>query len=197
MIRNLLIGLHGHAGVGKDTFAEPFHYYGFRQYALAYPVKEVVCKAFGIPSLYFSDRQLKEEVHPYWNLSPRQMAQLVGTNLFRKELGDDFWIRRLELQLINHFNSPSDMCAIVTDIRFQNEADWIINQGGILIHIKRPEHTGAVGIPNHPSEAELDFSSSKYILGDNYYEVLNTGTLKEFTSQAHQFINFNLKDYLK
>lgn len=197
MARINLIGLHGHAGVGKDTFAEPFHYYGFKQYALAYPVKEVCCKAFGISSLYFQDRELKEEIHPYWNLSPRQMAQLVGTELFRHTFGDDFWIKRLELQLIKDFAEQSDICAVVTDVRFPNEAEWIVDHGGMIVHIKRPEYNGSVGVANHASEAGIDFSSSKYVLGDNYYEVLNSGTLSEFTNLSHQFINFNIKDNLK
>jgi hypothetical protein len=185
-MRVKLVGLTGHAGVGKDTFAESFHYYGFRQYSFADPVKKAAAIAFGISQDYFRIRELKEEAHPYWNLSPRQMAQLVGTEMFRSVISDDFWIRRLELQLMHDFDSHSDVCAIVSDVRFQNEADWIVNKmNGILVEITRPDHVGAVGVAGHASEAGID--STNYLKGVNYFHIENTDTLLDFINQSQSF----------
>ena len=184
----LLIGLCGNAGVGKDTFAEPFHSFGFRQYAFAGPVKEVCEKAFGISPDYFTDRQLKEEVHPYWEKSPRELAQLVGTELFREYFGNDFWIRRLELQLILDFDSKEEVKAVISDVRFQNEAQWILDSGGILVHLTRPGYVGNVGISGHVSEAVIDFSRLKLTTVTNpVHFIINDGTRSELEHKAFDF----------
>jgi hypothetical protein len=39
-------------------------------------------------------------------------------------------------------------------VRFQNEADWILAAGGILVRVVRPNHDGGAG--NHVSETQLD-----------------------------------------
>ena len=176
----LLVGLCGNAGVGKDTFAEQFHYYGFKQYSFAGPVKKVCEAAFSISPDYFTDRQLKEEEHPFWEISPRVMAQKVGTELFRNHFGQDFWIRRLELQLILDFDSKQDVKAVITDVRFQNEAEWILDSGGILVHLTRPGYVGNVGIPGHASEAGIDFDSLEYTYPeDRFYQIYNQGSKAE------------------
>lgn len=186
----LLIGLCGNAGVGKDTFAETFHSFGFRQYSFAGPVKDVCCAAFGISPDYFTDRQLKEEVHPYWERSPRELAQLVGTELFREYFGDNFWIKNLELQLILDFDSNEDVKAIISDVRFQNEAQWILDNGGVLVHLTRPGYTGNVGIPGHASEAGIDFRSLRFAADTKQVHfVLNDGTLSDLEDKALAFID--------
>lgn len=180
-----LVGLCGNAGVGKDTFALPFHYRGFKQYAFAGPVKRCAAAAFGISEDYFHERDLKEEPHPYWKKSPREIAQLIGTELFRKQFGNDFWIRRMELQLILDFDSQEDVKAVISDVRFQNEAQWILDSGGILVHLTRPGYTGNVGVPGHTSEQGIDFKSlttetHKHVI----FKLENRGTKEDLQRTA-------------
>ena len=114
------------------------------------------------------------------------MAQLVGTELFRQQFGEDFWIRRLELQLIGDFDSRPEVKAVISDVRFQNEADWIIGNGGVLVHLTREGCDGNVGIPGHASEADINVLHYNY--GENYYEVGNYGTLKQLQELSDSFI---------
>lgn len=183
-----LIGLHGHAGAGKDTFAESFHYYKYKQFAFADPVKEAAAAAFGIHSLSFYNREIKEIDHPFWNLSPRKMAQLVGTECFREVFGAGFWIRRMEWNFLCYYNQRADVRAVITDVRFPEEIDYILSNQGIIIHLTRPGADGTVGIQNHSSEQTIDFTDTKYIKGVNYEEVINDSSISELHEKAKQLI---------
>ena len=184
-----LIGLCGNAGSGKDTFAEALAD-KLDLWAFAGPVKDAAAVAFAIPREFFDDREDKELIIPYWGKSPRQIAQLVGTELFRNTFGPDFWIHRLEYSLLQSYNSPSDVTAIVTDVRFNNEAQWILDRGGVLVHLTRPGYTGNVGIPNHASEAGIDFNSLTY-RGDKdevIFKVANDSTLARLQECACELV---------
>ena len=57
--------------------------------------------AFGIPLDWFYQDDLKEEPHPNWGVSPRAIAQFMGTEMFRDTVAkllpsveNDFWIKR-------------------------------------------------------------------------------------------------------
>jgi hypothetical protein len=192
-----LIGVHGHAGVGKDTAVEYLNekYVAVYGESFAAPLKRAAAEAFGIPLSHFNDRELKEEPNEYWGVSPRKIAQFVGTELFRhhagKLTGDDetaFWISRLAGRLTGNLPPPEGegyyevgdtIC--ISDVRFQNEADWIYSNGGWILHIVRPEFEGAVGIPGHPSEAGITFT------GFNTYQILNDSTLEVFHQALDSF----------
>jgi len=183
-----LVGICGFAGCGKNTFAEEFHFFGYKEYAFAAPVKAVCEAAFGVCPLHFTDRDLKEEVHPFWNISPREMAQKVGTELFREHFGQDFWLRRMELQFILDFDSKEEVKAVITDVRFQNEAQWILDNGGVLVHLTRPGYTGNVGIQGHASERGINWNDLHYqdFSGDRLFTVANTGTKEMLRLNANQ-----------
>lgn len=184
-----LIGLHGHAGAGKNTFAEEFHYAAFFEYAFAAPVKAVCMEVFGLSHMDFVDRARKEEVIDYWNKSPRELAQYVGTEMFRNHFGSDIWIKSLEARLIRDLSAREDKNrkVLITDVRFQNEADWITKQGGWIIHLTRPGYEGNVGISSHASEQTLDFTH--LTKGENYHKILNEGSITDLQLKAQQFIS--------
>ena len=53
---------------------------------------------------------------------------------------------------------------IVTDVRYQNEADHIKNKGGILIRVNRNTHNN----DNHKSEIDLDdYNKFDFIIDNN------------------------------
>lgn len=161
-----LIGITGHAGAGKDTVAEFLlaTYANHYRYAFADPLKEAAAVAFGIPLQWFNSTSLKEVPHPNWNISPRKIAQFFGTELFRERIyqllpsiESDFWVQRMIIRLNNQY-VPEDEgtlgagdTVVIPDVRFQNEYDWIISQGGIIIHLTRPGADGNIGIPGHAS----------------------------------------------
>ena len=178
----VLIGIAGHPGAGKDTTAEYLQStQGAWIFHFAGPLKVTCAAAFGISVEMFYDAKVKNEKIPFWGMSPREMAQFVGTELFRTHLRDDFWLKRMELQLV----SVKDLTLVaIPDVRFQNEVDWIFAQDGYLIHIKRPGYDGNIGIANHASEAGFVVADS-WKEGGRYFEVLNTGTIQHLHSQIH------------
>lgn len=184
-----LIGITGFAGVGKDTLAEGLQLQGYRQYSFAGPLKAGCAELFGIPLDTFSNQDYKEEVHPYWNISPRKIAQFVGTEFFRDQitkllpdLEQSFWISRLEWELIQQYDSPDQVKVVISDVRFQDELDWIISKGGKIIHLTRPGRDGTVGLSNHRSESSLDYSELE--VGKNYFTYNNTGSLADLFAVA-------------
>jgi len=185
-----LYGICGAAGAGKDSFAEVFHYLPhFLQYSFADPVKAVVCKAFGISPYNFCSRELKETVLPFWGHSPRELAQLVGTELFRNHFGEDHWIKRLEFQLFLDFDNQESITAVITDVRFPNEAQWILDNGGSLISLTRPELQGTVvGIPDHASEHPIDFTALTVYRPESITYIVNDSTLEVLMFKARQYI---------
>lgn len=182
-----LIGLHGHAGSGKDTVADFIlsKYKDHYDHAFAGPLKVACAAAFGVPLSYFEDRELKETTLPDFAESPRRIAQFMGTEIFRNHFGADHWIKVLANRLNNEYLGEDDGeydsndTVIITDVRFQNEYDWIIENQGVIIHLTRPGADGNIGIPGHASEQKLNLHSI-----ERTYSCVNDGTIQ----QLHQKI---------
>lgn len=184
-----LIGITGNAGSGKDTLAEAFQLQGYRQYSFAASLKAGLCELFGLYPADFTSREFKELTHPYWGKSPREIAQFVGTEFFRDQitkllpdLEQSFWISRLEWSLIQDYDAPEDVVAVISDVRFQDELDWVVSKGGRIIHLTRPGADGTVGLSNHRSELALDYSELK--VGYNYFSYHNNGSIADLFAVA-------------
>lgn len=170
-----LIGLHGKAGCGKTTVGD---YINNKHCALlfsfALPLKIASSELFFTDHEWFEDQELKNTKLPYWDLTPREILQKLGTEGMRNLFGQDFWIKRMQLE-IDSFTSDDDL-VVITDCRFQNEVDFIKDNGGIVIHLTRAGADGNIGIQNHASEADLDFSQ---FTDSNYVRVSNDGTVQK------------------
>lgn len=189
-----LIGICGHAGAGKDTVAAYLtdHYKDVYSLSFAGPLKEAAAVAFGIPLKYFNSPSLKEQELPGYGVTPRMIAQYMGTEMFRN-LSSVFWVHRLirTLEGTTHEDDPaiydSGDTVVITDVRFQNEIDFIAAHNGIIIHLSRPGATGAVGIPAHASETpatQLNFPGGKT------YVIQNNGTIKDlYKKVAELFVD--------
>ena len=81
---------------------------------------------------------------------PRSLLQWWGTE-YRRAKDPDYWVKRLRKTLEDH--KPD--FALITDVRFPNEAEFIKQAGGLLVKVIR---LGAPDITVHPhaSESELD-----------------------------------------
>lgn len=154
----LVIGINGLAGAGKDTVAnmvllslQKDHGLNVKCFAFADNLKKAASVIFNVPLEWFFDRSKKEETIPYWNLSPRQMAQLLGTEACRKGIRDDIWIKSLESTILT---SGVDV-AFITDARFDNEAEFILGQdAGLVIRVVR-EGQKTIATSSHASEQPL------------------------------------------
>lgn len=177
-----LIGLTGLARSGKDTFARFLvEKHGFKQMAFADPVKLTAAPLFGFSYEYVFSDQFKFEVQRPWVLTGREILQKLGTEAIRGTFGDDFWIRRLiDAYLVTYAGVES---VVVTDVRFENEAEAIREQGGVIVHIKRQ----AAGLKG----AEATHSSERGVkLGGRDLVVENDGTLEELLDKASRLMIF-------
>lgn len=171
----LIIGVNGVAGAGKDTISnmvkfslEQDHNLKVQCFAFADNLKKAASIIFNVPIDDFFDRNRKEQQIPYWGMSPRQMAQQLGTEACRKGIRDDIWIKSLESSIIH---SAVDI-AFITDVRFDNEAQFVMNFGagmtegchltscsGIVVNIFRNDQV-LIKDSAHASENGID---KKYV----------------------------------
>ena len=159
-----LFGLTGQAGSGKDTVAEILSVeYGVLPTSFAAPLKQAALLLFGMSEEHINNRELKETLLPFWDMSPREILQKLGTDAMRNTFGDNFWLRKW-FTTYTSFKDTDDVS--VTDVRFPNEAELIRSLGGTIVHIVRPGNplalTGAAA--DHPSNKPLNPEASDVIL---------------------------------
>lgn len=200
-----LIGIVGQAGAGKDTIASYImgRYQNCYGQHFASPIKDACSAAFGIPRSHFTDPEFKEKLNEFWRVSPRKIAQFVGTEMFRDlayklvSCGNDFWIHRhygrLSGQLILDDDGVYEAgdTVLVPDVRFQNEIDYIEEQGGVLIHVIRPGQEGNVGIYGHASEqhSRLNFPLQ------STFRIINDSNLDDLSSRVRGVCNELVNKY--
>jgi hypothetical protein len=158
----MLISLSGKKRSGKSSVARYLiDKHGFVEVSWAYPLKEIIgVQLFGLNSdqLYGSDFD-KERVDRRWGMSPREILQKVGTDLFRRHFMEDFWVR------IGVDNIKDTLALgksiVVSDTRFPNEIAAIVALGGTTIRMKRTDYPSG---DTHPSETALDDSPFDYTI---------------------------------
>lgn len=98
----------------------------------------------------------KEVVIPYWGMSPREMFQKVGTEAGRNIFGEDLWLKRWRYHYAQ-YGSISNY--VVPDVRFENEAKYIRDLGGVIFHVTRQivEPVLLGNTATHSSEAGVKF----------------------------------------
>jgi hypothetical protein len=111
----------------------------------------------------------KAKNHRIHKFEIRRLQQVYGTEVCRVSFGSDIWVQLLERNVIA--SGARDL--VVTDIRFDEEAAWIVAQGGQVIEVVRDGIGAANG---HTSEKGID---PKYI----FATVENNGTIAGLTSK--------------
>jgi hypothetical protein len=179
----IVIGLSGRKGCGKDTCADYLvSKYGFVKLAFADTLKDLCKTVFG-----FNNEQLygnlKEQIDPFWEHSPREIMQTVGTELFRntlpiylKNLNENIWIRILEKKIKHHLENGNTKI-IITDIRAHNELQFVKQIEGIVWKITRKDDNRNE-YSNHSSETLVDeLNFDKLILNDSsimdFYSIID------------------------
>jgi len=172
-----IIGLTGKKRSGKDTVADHLvAKYGFIKLSFAGPLKEA-CKTL----FQFTDEQVhtdkKEEPDEFWNVSPRVVLQFIGTDVFRNQMSEiipniegNFWVTLAEKRCIELVKQNKDVKIVISDVRFQNEAEMINRLGGKVIKIIRPSLNS---VDEHISETGID---SINIID---YNIVNDNTIDE------------------
>jgi len=87
-----------------------------------------------------------------------ETLQLVGTELFRNNYDTDIWVKSfLSEEMYNKMNNGKII--IIPDVRFINEADYILKEGGYLIRLEGDPagvRENSLRDLNHLSETNLD-----------------------------------------
>lgn len=181
-----LIGLCGTKRHGKDSVADVLvRNFGFQKFSFAGPLKEV-----GRAMFRFTDRQLhgdeKEVVDSYWGVTPRQVLQVVGTELMGqlttvlpdlKLEGERIWVRLMRRQLENLLADQRNI--VITDVRFVDEAKFISECGGVIWRVDRPSLPACED--THVSETSLEQLSPDDVL-------LNNGSLEDLDRKVSQLL---------
>lgn len=174
-----LIGLAGASGCGKDTVAKFLcDTHEFRQIALADPIRIGIVAMFGIPMECLTDRTLKEQpLDRLCGKSPRQVMQTLGTEWGRHHICLDIWLKvaQLGIDYHKHLAAANNLYLngiVISDIRFEGEAKWLRDQGGIIWHIHRPNNPYATNT-GHLSEIPLQpLRDERYIVNGGDIEEL-------------------------
>jgi hypothetical protein len=131
---------------GKDTtfhiLKTEWESQGYRvaQFAYADALREVCSVVFGYTQSDFMDDDRKESMpSPILGAdwTPRRALQYVGTDLFRKQVDGEVWVR-VGLARIERLARENDV-VVVTDARFENELHAVKSVGrSVCIFIARP-----------------------------------------------------------
>lgn len=200
-----LIGFVGKAGSGKnhacDILSVLLKNAGYHPVTVAFaePLKEICVQVFGVAYGVGIDAfyEKKEEIIPSLGISGREILQRIGTDFFKKNW-KDVWIKYFERNLKTLEILGYDV-ALVSDVRFLDEARCIQEREGTLVRLYREEtcvhrtlwtalkavflgKESTVGIPGHISEVE-----QHSILAD--ISILNTGTPEDLQRELQKLVD--------
>lgn len=156
-----LIGIMGLARVGKDTAtAHLCDTYGMESYAFADPIKSMLTGVFGD---LFRDGD-REAPIDWLGKSPRQLMQTLGTEWGREIVHPDLWVLVADQMWKKYQEIGWGAGVVLSDVRFRNEAEWILAQGGLLISLSRD---GVAAVATHVSEQNIPFDLANVSLENN------------------------------
>lgn len=159
-----LIGLVGYSGSGKDALAaELCRWGGYTRYAFADSLKALLLATdttFG-NSLERLEDWKRRGLH-----ETREKLQRLGQTL--RDFDEDFWVKSMPAILADR--------AIITDIRYPNELDWVKKRGGTVVAIHRP---GYGPVNDHKSETN---TTRLLALADT--TVTNNDTIEELAARV-------------
>lgn len=183
----MIIGLNGRLKSGKDTTFQIIQelYPEAKRVSFADPLKDSAAAALGLPR----DKMewLKgEEDYKYtltkngeivpgwgWEFNVREYLQRYGTEAHRNVFGDDFWV---DMALAPDLDHSKDLL-VVTDMRFPNEAQRVLDLDGITVKVEREIETKH---SSHPSEQDIDHLIELFLD--------NTGTLEDLRTNVTELL---------
>ena len=174
----MLVGITGQAGVGKDTLADALiRKHGGVKTSFADPLKAACRELFQLSDAQLHDRSEKEKIDDRWGRSPRQLLQLVGTDLLRNQLDKEIFIKSMRARVKNLLES--NPLVVVTDCRFENEAQLVRDLTGRVVHLQRE---GVRSVSPHISENRLSVQDEDVLLS-------NDSTVKDLLARCETYLS--------
>ena len=187
-----LVGVTGIARAGKDTLADCL---ASKQYdkkvSLAEPIKLGVATMLDIPLVWTNTDGVKDSTVPGFDFTLRKAMQTLGTE-WGRALDENVWVDIARKKLKAHREwmltlDVDDSVVVIPDVRFNNEAEWILQEGGLVIRVEREVDRP---VQSHASEVGV---SNKYIA----LSMDNNGTKEEFMYRARELRNTLVKQGAK
>lgn len=164
--RGMLVGVAGFARTGKDTLVQQI---GWPRAAFADELKADLHTAVTGLGLDVNDPAHKEMARPL----------MVEYGRLGRKANPDVWISRLFLPPVR---------AAIADLRYVNEARWVIRQGGLVVRLHR-EGYGPANEEEAESFAELDEYLGQEGSGCRAVaHVYNRGTAEDLGKSAEEAI---------
>lgn len=169
-----VIGITGPARAGKDTTANFIvAAVGGYVYSMAMPMKAMLkCIGVNFDDPYWEDH--KEQPIAALGVSPRLLLQTLGTEWGRQRVNPDLWVLLAKQRLLQYGRGM-----VVPDIRFENEAAWVRNVGGLIIHLTRKN---ATPVRPHSSEAGVERAPEDKLLS-------NDGSLEDLQHHVRDMLD--------
>lgn len=180
-----LIGITGKARSGKDTIADYLmQEKWFDTISFAAPIKRGIQAAFNLQS--DEPGEDREAIIPHLGVSKRYLYQTFGTEYGRNLIRDDIWIVMAQqtLDKIHHreMTNPGLFTdtpgVVISDVRFDNEAEFIKRNNGVIIHVEREN---AAAVNQHVSEAGIDPQHIDFYINNN-------GTLEQLYDRVDEIL---------
>lgn len=201
----MIIGLVGFIGSGKGTVGDILEVHEFTKDSFAKPLKDACSIMFGWPrELLEGDtevsRKWREEPDSFWSekfgysFTPRLALQLMGTEAGRNVFHQDVWV-------ISLLNRAKGKDVVVTDVRFKNEINYIQQNGGVIVRVRRGEEPDWYKLAE---DAAAGFSSAimgmkdkgihqsewDWIGSEFNYTIDNDGTVNELGNKVKELLQF-------
>jgi len=149
-----VIGLTGAAGSGKDTAADALReHHRFIKLSFAEPVYEMMSIVTLTPVEVLRDRSTKEAVITKMGVSPRKLGQTLGTEWGRNMINQNIWVDHLDARLHDIELRTGLVGLVISDVRFQNEVDYVHSLGGEVWRIERTDNPHANSLPITPASS--------------------------------------------
>lgn len=173
-----LIGLVGKLQSGKSTAAEMI----MDKYCTDNPAVKLSFANFLKEMIHDAGLCTEEELWGTKTDFSRLMLQKIGTEIIRKQIDPDFWVKKMREE-IDTFqkNNPDNLVIVIDDVRFQNEANLIKEYNGTLIRIVRSSLEQNREENKHLSETEQDEIKVDYF-------TFNDASLKDLRSEIFKIV---------
>lgn len=191
-----IIGVSGKARSGKNIFAEFLAEQLFKRFgqsyvlmAYAHELKCMVQREFDLSweQLWGDDKEKEDKRYRKWTekdeevyWTGREIMQAYGE--FYRSIDWNFWVKKLfDVIEEKEYNN-----VIVTDVRYPNEVDPILEKGGHHIRVTREVESKIHG-KRHSSETSLDGGHKID------FSISNNGTLEDLQNTATEIANALIK----